>query len=142
MAKGEKVRRERMKRNWSLSKLADTLGITTNLLTKIEKNRTPINNSISLILKEKLNVDLKPNANPSKSKEVKMLEEKLNKIFKDQKIAVDQDEKMVSVTMACEYGIYKTHFAINNVRDENEAFICNEAKAIMYELLQKIDGEE
>ncbi|MFW5895408.1 MAG: helix-turn-helix domain-containing protein [archaeon] len=140
MQSGKILRNKRKKMGWNLSEASFHLGLSSNIISKIERDKHPITEYISIKLKKKLNLSFKPD-DILKSKETRLLEKYINDFFKKQKVTVDELEKIILVGVFTSLGDANTTLALNKIKDENKQTIFNEARAIVYELTKKL-GEE
>lgn len=134
------IYKERRRRRWGLNRASKELGLSPNIISKIEKGKMPITNTIALSLKCAYGLKIKPHPMP-KDKEIRILENIIKKAMPEYEIALDQGEKIVTILAIAPPkigGRATTVFTYAQLIGESQIAICNEAKGLCYEIIQKI----
>jgi|Wag4MinimDraft_13_1082653.scaffolds.fasta_scaffold00006_25 transcriptional regulator with XRE-family HTH domain len=130
----EKIREFRKKKGFSIAEMADYVGLTPNIVSKLEKDNIQISTGIKLALEKKgINVSITPVETP---REVEILEKFLNRILTKCDSHCDICDKIVMINVITYLGRIQTTIPSHKIIDENRATIRNEAIAIAHEVVE------
>jgi transcriptional regulator with XRE-family HTH domain len=130
----KKIRRIRKKKGFSIAQMADYVGLTPNIVSKLEKDNIQISTGIKLALEKKgINVSITPVETP---REVEILEKFLNRILTKCDSHCDICDKIVMINVITYLGRIQTTIPSHKIIDENRATIRNEAIAIAHEVVE------
>lgn len=139
MGVGAKIERERRKRKWTLKRMAKETFLDANIISKIEREKIPITPTVSLLLKETMDLEIQPC--DKKRKEVKKLEKYIFYLFKGHKVAVDDDDNLITIVVKYNDKFARTVISMSRIKFANEETLKNEALAIGYEIANMLERE-